>query len=230
MHDLIREFIEQVVQSEKIELPKVQDYLHQVADAYEAAPAMDPKAVPHWNALIKHTESVLFPKIDAQVKRIYKQKNPEAQANPNGGGVQFVNFHPYQNAKEMTDEVMNKGIFRVSTADGAHPLWSEEQNAKFRAVHDWYTHIINKADFSPRGELRAYNTHVKLLPPAAVPAAFTEIVGQAAYAITRGSFGQQKICLLPQFDYHVIGKVKEQPKPETPPEQPASNTPPTTTP
>lgn len=190
----------------------MKDYIHQVADAYEAAPAMEPKAVPHWDALIQHTENVLFPKIDAQIKRIYREKNPGAfKANPNGGGVQVVNYHPYQNAKEMTDEVMGKGVYRVSSADAAHPLWSIEQNVKFRAVHDWYTHIINKADFSPRGELRAFNTHVKLLPPMAVPALFTEVVGQAAYAIARGSFTVQKICLLSQFDYYVIGKINKVP-------------------
>lgn len=214
-HKLLREFIEEAVAlaMEKIDLPNVKDYIHQVADAYEAAPVMDPKAVPAWNALIQHTTGVLFPKIDAQVKRTYREKNPEGfKANPNGGGVQFVNYHPYVDAKEMTAEVTQKGIFRVSTADSEHPLWNQDQNAQFRAVHDWYTHIINKSDFSPRGEIRAYNTHAKLLPPAAIPAAFTEIVGQASYAIARGSFGPQKIALLPQFDYIHIGKIKEVPQ------------------
>ncbi len=214
---LIKETVsEAFVQLEKIDLAgntQVKDYVHQVADAYEAAPSMEPRAVPHWNALIQHTEGVLFPKIEAQVKKIYREKNPEFKTNPDGGGIQFVNYHPYANAKEMTQEVMGKGIFRVSTADASHPLWSVEQNSKFRAVHDWYTHIINKSDFSPRGEIKAYNTHVKLLPPAAVPAAFTEIVGQASFTIARGHFGEQKICLLPQFDYYVVGKVNKSPEP-----------------
>lgn len=195
---------------EKLVLPDFKSYAQQVAAAYTAAPSFDSKAVPAWNALIAHTEKVLFPKIDAQVKKIYKAKNPEYATNPDGGGVQVVNFHPYNDAKEMTDEVMNKGAFRVSSADSEHPLWSVEQNVKFRAVHDWYTHIINKSSFSLRGELRAYNAHAKLLPPAAVPAAFTEIVGQACTAIVNGgAFSEQKICLLPQFDYYNVGKVKE---------------------
>lgn len=209
---------------EKLVLANFGDYAKQVADAYAKAPNFDQKAVPAWNALIAHTENVLYPKIDAQVKKIYKEKNPEFAKNPEGGGVQIVNFHPYANAKELTDEVMNKGVFRVSSADSEHPLWSVEQNVKFRAVHDWYTHIINKADFSLRGEIRAYNTYVKLIPPAAVPAAFTEIVGQACSAIVNsGQFSEQKICLLPQFDYKQVGKIKE-------PEQAPSPQPPTNTP
>lgn len=198
------------VLSEKLVLANFGDYAKQVADAYAKAPSFEQKAVPAWNALISHTENVLYPKINTQIKKIYKEKNPEYQKNPDGGGVQVVDYHPYLTAKELADEVMNKGVFRVSSADSDHPLWSVDQNVKFRAVHDWYTHIINKADFSLRGEIRAYNTFVKLIPPAAVPAAFTEIVGQACSAIVNGGqFSEQKICLLQQFDYKQVGVIKE---------------------
>lgn len=185
----------------------VKSYMEQVADAYAKAPVLDKKAVPHWNALSNHTDKVLFPKIQSQLKRIYKEKNPEFQQNPNGGGFIFEPFHTYKTAEEMSAEVLGKGIFRVSTADSEHPIWSVEQNVKFRAVHDWYTHIINKAPFNARGELRAYNSYTKLIPANAIPAAFTEIVGQVSYAIVNGGFGEQKVCLLPQFDYYHLGKL-----------------------
>lgn len=207
LEKLIRELVKETV-DEKLELSNFTAYSKIVAESYINAPSFEDQAVPHWNALIQHVEHVLFPKIDKVVKKYYKDKNPEFTSNPDGGGVQFVDYHPYQNQKEMKDEVENKGIFRVSTADSDHPLWNPEQNAKFRAVHDWYTHIVNNADFSLRGELRAYNTHVKLLPPEAVPAAFTEIVGQACTAIVTGQFHEQKICLLRGFDYYRIGQVE----------------------
>jgi hypothetical protein len=62
--------------------------------------------------------------------------------------------------------------------DVRDPYFSKEDNWIFRAVHDYYTHIITKTeDFDLRGELRAYNTHAKLVPPDALPALFTEVVG-----------------------------------------------------
>ena len=207
--------VEQITKKvlEKISLPgdeAVKSYMQQVADAYSKAPTLDQTAVPHWNALSHHTDTVLFPKIEAQLKRIYKQKNPEYQTNPNGGGFIFEPKHTYQTAEEMSAEVLGKGVFRVSTADSTHPIWSVDQNVKFRAVHDWYTHVLNKAPFNARGELRAYNDYTKLLPANAVPAAFTEIVGQVSYAIVNGGFGEQKVCLLPQFDYYHLGKMSNQ--------------------
>jgi len=208
IQNLILEAVEEAFIDEKLVLPNFKEYAKMVADAYLAAPTMDQKAVPHWNALMQSTENTLYPKIDAQVKKIYKAKNPEYQKNPEGGGIIVVDYHPYDSQEQMKKEVMDKGIFRVSSADSEHPLWTVEQNVKFRAVHDWYTHIQNNADFSLRGELRAYNTYVKLIPQAAVPAAFTEIVGQACHVIAYGSFAEQKICLLPQFDWYEIGKIK----------------------
>jgi hypothetical protein len=76
-----------------------------------------------------------------------------------------------------------------------------------RAVHDYYTHIIANQDFGLKGELRAYNTHAKLAPPAALPALFTEVVGQVSYAIVHGDFTKQKICKLEGFDYKNVGKI-----------------------
>lgn len=210
---------------EKISLPgesSINSYMQQVADAYGKAPSMDRAAVTHWTALSQHTDKVLYPKIEAQLKKIYREKNPEFKTNPNGGGFIFEPHHTYKTAEEMSAEVLNKGVFRVSTADSEHPVWNLDQNVRFRAVHDWYTHIINKAPFNARGEIRAYNTYVKLIPPNAVPAAFTEIVGQVSYAIINGGFGEQKVCLLPQFDYVHLGKMnpkfqEQQPAPQ--PEQ-----------
>lgn len=206
---LINEAVAEGLQLEKLALPNFDEYAKMVAEAYSKAPAMDSKAAPHWAALMKSTESTLYPKIDGQIKRIYKEKNPNYAKDPNGGGVQIVDYHPYQNQEEMKKEVLEKGIFRVSSADSDHPLWSVEQNVKFRAVHDWYTHIQNNAGFSLRGEIRAYNTYTKLIPREAIPAAFTEIVGQACYAIVNGTFAEQKICILDQFDWFNVGALKD---------------------
>jgi hypothetical protein len=63
-------------------------------------------------------------------------------------------------------------------------------------------------DFSLKGEIQSYNTHLKTMPPEAWPALFTEIIGQAStYFYQGGKFGEQKIALLDGFDYENIGVV-----------------------
>ena len=63
------------------------------------------------------------------------------------------------------------------------------------------------------------NHAATLAPPDALPALFTEVVGQACYAIDRGSvgengdfipgFGGQKFARLNGFDYRNVGEVKD---------------------
>ena len=63
------------------------------------------------------------------------------------------------------------------------------------------------AGFDMKGELQAYNAHLKTIPREAAGALFTEVVGQAAYFLNYGYFPEQKIALLPGFDYYNIGIV-----------------------
>lgn len=203
---------------EKISLPgesHVKTHMEQVADAYASAPTLDNKAVPHWNALSSHTDKVLFPKIQTQLKKSIEKRIQNLKPIQMVADSFFEPHHTYKTAEEMSAEVLSKGVFRVSTADSEHPIWSVDQNVRFRAVHDWYTHIINKAPFNARGELRAYNSYTKLIPANTIPAAFTEIVGQVSYAIVNGGFGEQKVCLLPQFDYYHLGKMNPDYKQQT---------------
>ena len=58
-----------------------------------------------------------------------------------------------------------------------------------------------------KGEVQAYNAHLHTVPPAAAPALFTEVVGQASFFINNGYFPEQKIAVLPGFDYFNIGVV-----------------------
>ena len=52
-------------------------------------------------------------------------------------------------------------------------------------------------EFSLRGELAAYNAHLKTVPQEAIPALFTEVVGQVcANFVQGGVFAEQKILFL----------------------------------
>ena len=48
---------------------------------------------------------------------------------------------------------------------------------------------------------------MKTVPPAAAGALFTEVIGQAAYFLEYGYFPEQKIAILPGFDFFNVGEV-----------------------
>ena len=136
--------------------------------------------------------------------------------------VEFVDGDPYQTAEQMREEIKETKTLKVMKDFSEHPFFSQEENWKFRAVHDWFTHVITKQPFTRKGELSAYNTHIKMFPPSTWPALFTEIIGQVCYQTKKGAFGVQKVAILKGFDYKNIGRVegyvlnnKELVKPET---------------
>lgn len=178
----------------KLVLVDYSEYAKRVADAYDARPAFEAKYVPSWKALASHCGSI-FKQIQSKVD------------------VQFVEEDPYASAKDMLKEVKEKKILRIYTGHSDHPVWSPRENHIFRAVHDWYSHVLGAGSgghgFNLRGEYNSYNRHVKLAPEAARLALFTEVVGQASFKQVRGSFPPQKICKLWGFDYVALGKIDE---------------------
>jgi hypothetical protein len=111
---------------------------------------------------------------------------------------------PYASAEEMFAD-LDRGSILVSSANSDHPLWSVRENMAFRLCHDVMGHYAahragRVADFSWEGELNAFEYHASTLPrddrPGILDALFTEVVGQAAYAIDRGKFAEQKCTFL----------------------------------
>ena len=164
------------------------DYCRAVSAAYDRAPLIEDEEVWRWKLLAAHAER-FFERIKSDVE------------------VVFVPGHPYATAQEMRDAVAETGTLLISLEDNVHPVFTPEQNLKFRAVHDHVVHIApgkGGPDFSQRGEIRAYNLHRRLAPPETWPALFTEVAGQACYHSSRGVFPEQKVALLP-FDYYNVG-------------------------
>lgn len=169
-------------------LPTYKAYCEAVADAYDAAPVVDREEIWRWEKLIEHVE------------RFYDRMLSKVD-------VEFVSGQPYDSAEQMRREVADSGVLLISKDDNEHPLFTPEQNLKFRAVHDYVVHIIpgkRGPDFTQKGEIKAYNLHRRLAPPDTWPALYTEVVGQACYHSTRGQFPVQKIAVLP-FDYYEVG-------------------------
>jgi hypothetical protein len=142
------------------------------------------------------------------VKLIFYSLKPISKNSINVDGKNFELVHlesdPYNTQVEMKDDYTKNKVLYISIDYSNHPYYSLEDNIVFRFVHDYLVHIKGNFSFG-KGEINSYNLHVKLVPKDAVPALFTEIVGQASFAMTTGHFPKQKICILHGFDYYQVG-------------------------
>lgn len=167
-------------------------YRELVAKAYKEAPAYQPEAAPLFKKLIPFVEN-MFKKVQSRVD------------------VEFVDYDPYKDDNDLRNQVKATEKLKIWKGGTTHPIFDHNTNLKFRAVHDYMAHIQSighrGTGFDMKGELQAYNAHLKTIPHAAAGALFTEVVGQASYFLTYGNFPEQKITLLPGFDYHNIGVV-----------------------
>lgn len=204
-----------------------------VAEAYDALPVYDPAAKPHWDALIHHTEKVLFKRLQGSgIEIIFREDDPYVDDGTPGSAMKFM----------LYDMVMNNRLMIYTGYSDNHPTFTEGENVLLRAVHDFYTHgairkgffeqlkkaakelkltswppiekageLLSKVNlknrqFSARGEFSATSDHIRLAPKAAAPAAFTEVTGQVSYQTVVGDFPAQKVAVLAGFDYNNIGR------------------------
>jgi len=138
-------------------------YAKLIGKAYMAAPQFEARAVPHYQALAPFIEK-MFKQIQSRVE------------------IKFVDYHPYETAEHLRNDVKNTGILKIATLDSKHDIFGQELNWKFRAIHDYMAHIqaigSRGTEFNLRGEIAAYNVHLKTIPSKAIPALFTEVIGQ----------------------------------------------------
>ena len=188
----------QKVVKEGIQLEGWDRYGQLVAEAYLAAPKSSADGLKSFEALKKH--------IYVNFKRIV------------GGNVDvvFVDHDPYESAEQMLDDVRKTGVMKISSLFNQPEYFGPELNLQFRAVHDYYAHMkasSQAADaltgFTYEGEIRAFNNHAALLGKTAkaLPAVFTEVVGQASVYFYTGNFPDQKLVTLPGFDPTKLGQV-----------------------
>jgi hypothetical protein len=117
-----------------------------------------------------------------------------------GVKVEFVAEDPYKTSKEMFEDV-SRGTLKVLKTEttGAHPLFSDEENDKFRAVHDYFGHAATGRGFGQDGEEAAWVHHSQMFTLKARAALTTETRGQNSFFNNRGKqFADQKVALLPE--------------------------------
>jgi len=172
-------------------------YAQLVTEAYDNAPMRTLAGEKSFAALQEHIIR-MFQRMQSRVR------------------VEFVADDPYASAEQMAREVKRTGVLKIYSGDNQSEAWSQpEINLMLRAVHDYAAHLGalgrgRARTFDQRGELQAYNKHLALVgcQSAATGALFTEIVGQASYFHYTGGFPEQKIVLLPQFNWCVLGEIR----------------------
>lgn len=175
-------------------------YAQLVAEAYKAAPERDPRAAEAFERLGHHILAN-FPKVASAYK------------------VEFVDGQPYKSAGEMASKMRDTGVMQVSQDFNQSEVFGELENLYFRAVHDYYGHLLARGHekdpskitkFNLEGELRAYNNHIRMLKGSdLVRPVFTEVLGQACHFMYYGFFPDQKVIFMDDmFDHENIGRVK----------------------
>lgn len=157
------------------------DSVRQVGRAYDALPDFDPSAVPHYEAMRR------------EVNDQY-----DHMTNNLGIQVQPVDHDPYPDVHHMMNDINNNKRLQVlgTHVTGGHPIFSNEDNDKFRAVHDFFGHAATGRSFDRHGEQAAFLAHSKMFSPQARPALASETAGQNSSLILNGHFGPQKVATL----------------------------------
>jgi len=114
---------------------------------------------------------------------------------------------PYRDSKDMMEDVRRNRHLWVYTGGAPHSIWSDEENLRFRAVHDLFGHAAQGWTFGPHGEENAWVEHSKLFSPIARAALATETRGQnssfncgphAHLPVAERPYAEQKGALLPE--------------------------------
>lgn len=76
-----------------------------------------------WKSLIAHIEK-MFDQMQSRVT------------------VEFTPEDPYKNEKELIQDIEQNKRLKIYSGHADHPVWSKEQNLKFRAYHDYLSHLL----------------------------------------------------------------------------------------
>ena len=132
--------------------------------------------------------------------------------------VEVVNSNPYASPAELAADIRDNNTIKVlsSESTGGHPYMSNEQNDRFRAVHDFFGHTVMGNTFTRHGEEAAYLIHSQMFSESARGAMHSETAAQnavlnyskknrakASRSIRQGlsytgNFAEQKAKVLPQ--------------------------------
>lgn len=164
-----------------------------VADAYHALPDADRTALPAFRALAEETK--------------WQFDHLTRPINKGGMGfeVHVSRTDPYDVSmpgamkKFFTDVAQRRMTVLATAITGTHPLFPDDVNDQFRAVHDVFGHAGTGRGVDRHGEEAAYRKHSTMYTPLARSALASETRGQNHAMIHAGGYFQaQKIGILPE--------------------------------
>lgn len=123
-----------------------------------------------------------------------------------GVKVEVPDQYPYKSHEDMFNDVRTNNRIQVQSSkstNSTHEMFSQDENDKFRAVHDVFGHAAIGRSFSRHGEEAAYLSHAQMYSPEARPALASETRGQNSYMNfnpNEGHFvGDQRMVNMPKW-------------------------------
>jgi hypothetical protein len=167
-----------------------------IGQHYMGMPEHDPAAVPAYRQM------------GEEVGRQFDFMTKSRSKGGMGINVDSSDTDPYGGFKTSPNNIINdlrgdvEGNSHISVlstkATGGHPVFSNDRNDMFRAVHDVFGHLGSGRAVDFNGEDAAYQKHAAMFSPLARGALATETRGQNNALRLTGGFPQQKVGILPQ--------------------------------
>ena len=159
------------------------DNLREIGRAYDRLPTRDESAIPHFEAMRREIAN-----------------QHDHMTNAMGIKTEVVDHDPYPTVHHMVQDVVNNKRIKVlsTKVTGGHDFLSDEDNDKFRAVHDVFGHAATGRGFDAHGEEAAWLAHSRMFTPHARGAMSSETRGQNSALHINGTFQAQKTALLPR--------------------------------
>lgn len=157
--------------------------LRDIGRAYDKLPTRDPSAIPH------------FERMRDEIKNQH-----DHLTHTMGIKTEVVDHDPYPTVHHMVQDVVNNKRIKVlsTKVTGGHDFLTDDDNDKFRAVHDVFGHAATGRGFDAHGEEAAWLAHSKMFTPHARGAMSSETRGQNSALHINGTFQAQKTALLPR--------------------------------
>lgn len=199
-------------------------YAMVVAEEYHFLPERREQDIRHWEAMVSGNETMLT-RIMSDVEITWSTNDPY----PNQRELMFDIL--------VNKRARIYGTQDDGSQVGSHPGITNQDNNVLRAVHDYLTHwgpnagkfkeYVKKNDikditdkkfkalrfsrnsFTVRGEMNAYLTHSKVAPRLAIPALFTEVVGQICVYFVTGDYTVNKASVMHGIDFQNIGRFTD---------------------
>lgn len=176
----------------------------EIGDAYDAMPAYSKEAEPAYRKFREETNQQFDFATKPRSKGGMGLDFEVTKQDPYGWGGQqpkddYSNWDYKRVIPEARHDILEHGKMKVYSTNttGGHPFMSDEENDRFRAVHDLFGHLGSGRGIDFNGEEGAYQAHAAMYSPEARGALATETRGQNSYLRTRGNFPEQKVGILP---------------------------------